>query len=127
MLSCSKTLFCRLEVESEGVSCESIDCLGGVTIRDGGSATVVKCTFIDTLNVEEGASLVMEDSRVSTWHTSTSSVIQAIWIDLGQGGATPRWTVQTAGGAAPGSPWRPTATGGAAGSAASGRSSRDNG
>jgi len=66
VLSCSKTLFCRLEVESEGVSCASIDCLGGVTIRDGGSATVVKCTFIDTLNVEEGASLVMEDSRVSS-------------------------------------------------------------
>ena len=55
--------YARLVVESEGVSFESMHLPLGVMIREGG-LTMKKCTSTgQEISVQEGASLVMEDTR----------------------------------------------------------------
>jgi len=53
----------RLVVQTEGVCFDSLHLSRAVTIERGGSATMMKCTS-GQVGVVEGASLVMEDSRV---------------------------------------------------------------
>jgi len=55
----------RLEVRTEGARILSVDFPHGVRVISGGSLTMTKCTSTgEQIGVEEGASLVMEDSRV---------------------------------------------------------------
>ena len=55
----------RLEVQTEGVSLDSMHFPQGVEIKSGGSATMTKCTSTGLqITVGDSASRVLEDTRV---------------------------------------------------------------
>ena len=61
-------------VADQGRELESMDSPSGVDIGDGGSLTMTKCTSTGgTINVLEGASLVIEDGHVFDNNTGGSS------------------------------------------------------